>query len=237
MPFQKCSFKEMTHIRVKGRIHFVRHKSKNINGTNDVVLGDTTRIVLTEYKMKENQIEFLFYTAPPPGPIWNDIEKEIILADIAYLKQKEIESGNWAKWEADQAQWKSYNAIRELSHSDPDYGRVSNDIVRITVRVRHDPPDVLAGRLPNGVYVAIPRQRPVTGNVTPSIWHLCIGREAQNDDIERANCLDEGQPGHRGCGWCSACLKPRWMCNHGYFQGEDQARIQVPWPPHWMENG
>ena len=32
----------------------------------------------------------------------NDVEREIVLADIAYLKQKEIESGDWAKWQRDQ---------------------------------------------------------------------------------------------------------------------------------------
>jgi hypothetical protein len=36
---------------------------------------------------------------------WNAVEKEIIMAAIAYLKQQEINSGAREKWEKDQVTW------------------------------------------------------------------------------------------------------------------------------------
>jgi hypothetical protein len=38
----------------------------------------------------------------PSGPL-DAVQREMVLADIAFLKQQEIESGARAKWEADQA--------------------------------------------------------------------------------------------------------------------------------------
>jgi hypothetical protein len=40
---------------------------------------------------------------PKPTPPLDDVQREMVLADIAFLKQQEIESGARAKWEADQA--------------------------------------------------------------------------------------------------------------------------------------
>jgi hypothetical protein len=42
-----------------------------------------------------------------------DVELEIVRSEIAYLKAKEVKSGDWAKWEADQKQWKNYENYRE----------------------------------------------------------------------------------------------------------------------------
>ena len=36
--------------------------------------------------------------------------------------------------------------------------------------------------------------------------------EPEQDDLERANCLAAGAPGHRSCGVCSMCGKPRFVC-------------------------
>lgn len=48
--------------------------------------------------------------APPSKEPWTAVERELIMADIAYLKQKEIESGAWAKWEESQKKlgWNPY---------------------------------------------------------------------------------------------------------------------------------
>ena len=54
-----------------------------------------------------------------PPKIFSDVEREIILADMAYLKQKEIDSGDWAKWEKDQAKWKDFNALRAAGFVPP----------------------------------------------------------------------------------------------------------------------
>lgn len=37
------------------------------------------------------------------------------------------------------------------------------------------------------------------------------GREPVDDDMERVNCVDAGQPGHYACGWCKHDL-PRFCC-------------------------
>jgi hypothetical protein len=34
--------------------------------------------------------------------LFTEVERELIMADIAYLKQKEIESGDWDKWKKSQ---------------------------------------------------------------------------------------------------------------------------------------
>jgi hypothetical protein len=41
-------------------------------------------------------------TKKKPAHIFNDTERELIMADIAYLKQKEIDNGDRAKWEKSQ---------------------------------------------------------------------------------------------------------------------------------------
>jgi hypothetical protein len=41
-----------------------------------------------------------------------------------------------------------------------------------------------------------------------------VGREPVQDDLERCNCPEAGEPGHWGCGWCEQCDKPRFVCGH-----------------------
>jgi hypothetical protein len=56
-----------------------------------------------------------------PPKIFSDVEREIILADMAYLKQKDIDSGAQAIWDADQAKWKNFNAMRRAVIIPDDY--------------------------------------------------------------------------------------------------------------------
>lgn len=44
----------------------------------------------------------------PPRPL-NEVELEIVRADIAYLKQQEIDSGDWAKWQESQKNWNGFD--------------------------------------------------------------------------------------------------------------------------------
>ncbi len=39
-----------------------------------------------------------------------------------------------------------------------------------------------------------------------------VGREIENDDLDRCNCSKAGQPGHNGCGICEHDL-PVFMCH------------------------
>lgn len=39
------------------------------------------------------------------------------------------------------------------------------------------------------------------------------GREPQDDDMERANCLQAGEIGHKHCGVCPTCGFPRFVPN------------------------
>lgn len=38
------------------------------------------------------------------------------------------------------------------------------------------------------------------------------GREPVDDDLERVNCNKAGMRGHRSCGWCFWCEKPKFEC-------------------------
>ena len=41
------------------------------------------------------------------------------------------------------------------------------------------------------------------------------GSEPDQDDLERVSCNRAGDFGHRQCGWCIECDKPRFMCGCG----------------------
>lgn len=56
-------------------------------------------------------------------------------------------------------------------------------------------------------------------SIRPSVideeyFEKAMGRPPENDDLHRANCADAGKPGHRLCGWCTLCNKPRFVCGH-----------------------
>jgi hypothetical protein len=57
--------------------------------------GNTVTVPFTELEWGEPK--------PKPTAPLDAVQREMVLADIAFLKQQEIESGARAKWEADQA--------------------------------------------------------------------------------------------------------------------------------------
>jgi len=48
--------------------------------------------------------------------------------------------------------------------------------------------------------------------ITSEYFHEKTGHPPTNDDLERANCPDQGKVGHTNCGWCSFCDMPRTAC-------------------------
>jgi hypothetical protein len=48
-------------------------------------------------------------------PIFTPVEREIILADMAYLIAKEKESGDWDKWQESQKNWDGRDRPRSFS--------------------------------------------------------------------------------------------------------------------------
>lgn len=50
------------------------------------------------------------------------------------------------------------------------------------------------------------------GNVPEDVFKAITGREPQDDDMHRANCPDEGKPGHWMCGWCEGHETFRMVC-------------------------
>lgn len=48
--------------------------------------------------------------------------------------------------------------------------------------------------------------------VTASEFERIVGSPPENDDLERANCPKAGTPGHRDCGVCLGCNRPRFTC-------------------------
>jgi hypothetical protein len=144
-----------------------------------------------------------------PKPL-DDVERELVRADIKYLIEKEKESGVWAKWDRKQ---------REV---DPDYDNYksrynSGPTIRpeaITVR-----PDIIEPQF-TSIQVSIvisdisPDMGLRAGQITPEIFQRYVGRAPVQDELERCNCLTEGYLGHLLCGWCGICNKPRYICGH-----------------------
>jgi hypothetical protein len=121
--------------------------------------------------------------------IFDPVERELIMADIALLKQKEIESGDWAKWELSQ---------RGLQYPTRPT-RFANSITNIPVTINVTNPAGLDSS--NWTY-------------SRSRFIASVGREPVNDDLDRANCTEAGTVGHQSCGWCDMCDKPRFVCGH-----------------------
>lgn len=48
--------------------------------------------------------------------------------------------------------------------------------------------------------------------INAEIFTKAVGREPEQDDIERCNCVQVGKPGHLFCGWCDVHDKPVFMC-------------------------
>lgn len=48
--------------------------------------------------------------------------------------------------------------------------------------------------------------------ITEEQFKLATGRAPEQDDLERSNCPDAGQPRHHQCGWCEEHNKPRFVC-------------------------
>jgi hypothetical protein len=49
--------------------------------------------------------------------------------------------------------------------------------------------------------------------ITREKWLEVMGREPENDDLERANCPRAGEPGHFECGWDHEVDEPRFNPN------------------------
>jgi transposase len=116
----------------------------------------------------------------------NDVEREIVLADIAFLKQQDIESGDRAKWEEDQAKWSYYNHLRAINTLVMENSIITT-IAAISIR-----PEI----------------------ITEERFTLAVGHTPVRDDMSRANCPDAGKHGHHFCGWCEIHNTPRWLCHH-----------------------
>lgn len=126
------------------------------------------------------------FSLEPDAPrIFTATERELILADMAYLKQKEIESGDWAKWEKSQ---------KSLGYNSPAGAERYRGI-----GLRRYP------------YVNVTIS---AGPISLERFCEAVGREPHTDELDRANCAAQGTIGHWSCGWCAACDKPRSVCGH-----------------------
>jgi hypothetical protein len=74
------------------------------------MVGNTVTVPFTELEWGEPK--------PKPSAPLDAVQREMVLADIAFLKQQEIESGARAKWEADQAPRNVFSRIRIFRESD-----------------------------------------------------------------------------------------------------------------------
>jgi hypothetical protein len=120
---------------------------------------------------------------PKSDGIFSPVEREIILADMKYLIEKEKESGDWAKWQESQRPFKQWQDLAERRAA-----------LIVVIEERPTRPNIL----PN--------------EITPEYFRVCTGRAPEQDDLARCNCTTAGLLGHTSCGWCAECNKPRFMC-------------------------
>lgn len=50
--------------------------------------------------------------------------------------------------------------------------------------------------------------------ITAEMFEKAVGSAPIQDDLDRCNCDEVGEPGHWSCGWCDTCNKPYFMCPH-----------------------
>ena len=48
-------------------------------------------------------------------------------------------------------------------------------------------------------------------NITKEKFLKHVGFEPENDDLERCNCKEAGQWGHKDCGWSNTTNMPMFM--------------------------
>jgi hypothetical protein len=150
-------------------------------------------------------------TGVAPRPL-DEVEREIVRADMAELIAREKENGDWAKWEKDQEKWKKHEAYRDSLRPSlvlPDYAQM-HYVSRNRVEWTADGQPIYINDILPGPIPITPR----TGIITEEIFQHYIGRAPERDDLIRVNCLQEGEFGHSGCGWCDGCNRARWMCGH-----------------------
>lgn len=56
----------------------------------------------------------------------------------------------------------------------------------------------------------------IYGLTLDAVYEAAMGAPPEQDDAERCVCPDAGSPGHRQCGWCQACRRPKWGCVCGF---------------------
>jgi hypothetical protein len=67
--------------------------------------------------------------------------------------------------------------------------------------------------------------------ITAEMFEAATGDKPVNDDLERANCPDEGKFCHWGCGWNWEDNKPQWMRP----SAERWRQMGVTNPPVWED--
>jgi hypothetical protein len=225
---ERCNFQDATHAKVNGKILLIRYKwGLKANGKLESPKNGGFGVDTHAGRFRMGEIE-AYYKADAvgePKEIFTAVEREIILADIAYLKQKEIESGDWAKWEESQKNWEGFERQRNALRSP--YERTPGNMVNVGGRRRLSS-NAVEGADGNVYYVpdySLPQTPPMfyvqvsvgitRQEITEERFTAAVGRPPIQDDMERANCPLAGTSGHWTCGWCDDCEKPRFNgCNH-----------------------
>jgi hypothetical protein len=53
--------------------------------------------------------------------------------------------------------------------------------------------------------------------ITAEQFRARVGRDPEQDDLQRCNCNKAGDICHYFCGWCRRCDCPRFVCGHYYI--------------------
>ena len=145
-----------------------------------------------------------------PSPL-DEVELELVRADMRYLIQKEKESGDWAKWEESQKKlvptWTDL-PVRWMPIPDPLY--IPNDPNMCIIH--NNDGFTMVYRAPSDIRNIDVNLQVTSSHITAEIFQRFVGRAPINDDLERCNCPLAGQFMHTSCGWCGICMKPKYMC-------------------------
>jgi hypothetical protein len=195
---ERCDFREATHCKIRGEVFKIISKwginpNKTLRsakrGGFGVIVETTIGRIEAEYKIGMMDIEAYYKESKPiPKPL-TDVEMEIIRADMAFLIQKEKESGDWDKWK------KAQKRLGWVPEEDRAERRINR---QMSFRMLMDAP---------------------TSVITREKFIASVGREPISDDLDRCNCTEAGLLGHTSCGWCLNCDKPRFMCRCQHLLG------------------
>ena len=71
-------------------------------------------------------------------------------------------------------------------------------------------------------------------DITSEQFIVTMGRVPEQDDMQRANCRFAGKTGHKQCGWCDDCDRPKFSCECGVLPEKEEVEEPVAVDLEWF---